>query len=114
MLCKAPLQWRQFQTLPRSLRQVDAAELLCFDAQSLAIRINSGADNMLNRIDKVYPELVIRDDAGKIQGVRYDELAPMLFNEVQAAMVASLEQQLSGSQAAPVKLQSKDQLVAER
>jgi hypothetical protein len=32
-------------------------------------------------VDKVYPELVIRDDTGKIQGVRYDELAPMLLNE---------------------------------
>jgi hypothetical protein len=34
-------------------------------------------------VDKVYPELVIRDDKGKIQGVRYDELAPMLLNEMQ-------------------------------
>src|SRR5580700_626913 len=34
-------------------------------------------------VDQVYPELVIRDDAGKIQGVRYDELAPMLLNEMQ-------------------------------
>ena len=34
-------------------------------------------------MDKVYPELVIRDDAGKVQGVRYDELAPMLLNEMQ-------------------------------
>ena len=34
-------------------------------------------------VDKVYPELVIRDEAGKIQGVRYDELAPILLNEVQ-------------------------------
>lgn len=33
-------------------------------------------------VDKVYPELVIRDDSGKIQGVRYEELAPMLLNEV--------------------------------
>jgi trimeric autotransporter adhesin len=32
---------------------------------------------------KIYPELVIRDEAGKIQGVRYDELAPMLLNEMQ-------------------------------
>lgn len=32
---------------------------------------------------KVYPELVIRDETGKIQGVRYDELSPMLLNEVQ-------------------------------
>ena len=34
-------------------------------------------------VDKVYPELVIRDAKGVIQGVRYDELAPMLLNEVQ-------------------------------
>jgi hypothetical protein len=31
----------------------------------------------------VYPELVIRHDTGKIQDVRYDELAPMLLNDVQ-------------------------------
>jgi hypothetical protein len=81
-------------------------------------------------VDKVYPELVIRDEAGKIQGVRYDELAPMLLNEVQkqqrinaaqadqnnsqAAKIASLEQQLAGIQAALVKLHPKDQLVAQR
>jgi hypothetical protein len=31
----------------------------------------------------VYPELVIRDAGGKIMGVHYEELAPMLLNEVQ-------------------------------
>lgn len=34
-------------------------------------------------VNRVYPELVIRDNEGTIQGVRYDELAPMLLNEVQ-------------------------------
>jgi phage shock protein A len=34
-------------------------------------------------VDKVYPELVIRDDKGEIQGVRYEELAPMLLSETQ-------------------------------
>jgi hypothetical protein len=34
-------------------------------------------------VEKIYPELVIRDDEGKIQGVRYDELAPLLLHEVQ-------------------------------
>jgi transposase len=34
-------------------------------------------------VAKVYPELVIRDERGKIEGVRYEELAPMLLNEVQ-------------------------------
>jgi hypothetical protein len=81
-------------------------------------------------VAKVYPELVIRDAAGKIQGVRYDELAPMLLNEVQkqqrinaaqadqnnaqAAKIALLEQQLGGIQAALVDLQPKHQLVAQR
>jgi hypothetical protein len=50
-------------------------------------------------VDKVYPELVIRDDAGKVQGVRYDELAPMLLNEMQKEA-----QQLS-AQEATVKIQ---------
>jgi trimeric autotransporter adhesin len=74
-------------------------------------------------VSKVYPELVVRDEQGRINGVRYDELAPMLLNEVQnqkrvnatqAAKIAYLEQQLSGIQAALVKLQSKDQLAAQR
>jgi hypothetical protein len=34
-------------------------------------------------VDKVYPDLVIRDQAGAIQGVRYDELAPILLKVVQ-------------------------------
>ena len=34
-------------------------------------------------VAKVYPELLIRNEAGRIDGVRYDELAPMLRNEVQ-------------------------------
>lgn len=43
-------------------------------------------------VAKIYPELVIRDDAGKIQGVRYDELAPMLLNEVQQQKTQLSEQ----------------------
>jgi hypothetical protein len=34
-------------------------------------------------VAKVYPELVIRNEAGRIYGVRYDQLAPMLLNKVQ-------------------------------
>ena len=34
-------------------------------------------------VNKVYPELVIHDSAGVIQGVRYEELSAMLLNEVQ-------------------------------
>ena len=38
-------------------------------------------------VDKVYPELVIRDDAGNIHGVRYEELTPTLLNEVQLLQI---------------------------
>lgn len=59
-------------------------------------------------VAKVYPELVVRDSVGRIDGVRYDELAPMLLNELQKERanistqnqkIASLEQQLAGIQA---------------
>jgi hypothetical protein len=33
-------------------------------------------------VAKVYPDLVIRNEIGRIDGVRYDELAPMLLNEI--------------------------------
>ncbi|MDP9091216.1 MAG: tail fiber domain-containing protein [Pseudomonadota bacterium] len=88
-------------------------------------------------VAKVYPELVIRDETGRIDGVRYDELAPMLLNEMkeqqkvvdsqsakiaaqdqraaaQDTKIARLEQQLAAIQAALVKLQPADQLVAQR
>jgi trimeric autotransporter adhesin len=50
-------------------------------------------------VAKVYPELVIRDDAGRVEGVRYEELTPMLLNEVQQQQrtIANQERRL-GSQ----------------
>jgi hypothetical protein len=89
---------------------------------------------------KVYPELVIRDEKGRIDGVRYDELAPMLLNEVQhqqqeiaiqglsinaqAAEIRDLKQQqktvgnmqkqLTEMHAALLKLQAKDEFVVQR
>jgi hypothetical protein len=46
-------------------------------------------------VAKVSPELVIRDGSGRIDGVRYDELAPLLLNEMQkqAAEIRDLKQQ---------------------
>jgi hypothetical protein len=76
-------------------------------------------------VAKVYPELVIRDQAGRIDGVRYDELAPMLLNEVQkqhtqttetidaqAAKIRDLEQQVAEMHAVLLKLQAEDERVA--
>jgi hypothetical protein len=84
-------------------------------------------------VAKVYPELVIRDESGRIDGVRYEELAPMLLNEVQkqaaeirdlkeqqkqsvaqAEELRDVQQQLVELHAALAKLQSKDELVAKR
>jgi hypothetical protein len=55
----------------------------------------------------VYPELVIRDDMGQIQGIHYEELAPLLLQEVQQQRHQLLSQ--SGQLAA-----QRDELDAER
>jgi len=91
-------------------------------------------------VDKVYPELVIRDADGAVQGVRYDELAPLLLGEVQrqqaslqslgeqnlaqSAEIAALKQQVSrltdlqrevaDMHAALAALQDKGRMVAQR
>jgi hypothetical protein len=75
-------------------------------------------------VARVYPELVVRDaTTGRIDGVRYDELAPMLLNEVQKqqqknaaqdAEIHALKQQLTQVLAALMTLQGKDERVAQR
>jgi hypothetical protein len=82
-------------------------------------------------VARVYPELVIRDGSGRIDGVRYDELAPMLLNEVQqqAARIRELEAQQAhdrDAQAAELrqlkqevqsslrKIEARDEIVAGR
>jgi hypothetical protein len=52
---------------------------------------------IVEEVAKVYPELVIRDESGRIDGVRYDELAPMLLNELQK------QQQVNAAQAAKIE-----------
>ncbi|HSY07021.1 MAG TPA: tail fiber domain-containing protein [Steroidobacteraceae bacterium] len=74
-------------------------------------------------VAKVYPELVIRGERGRIDGVRYDELAPMLLNEVQqqAAEIHDLKKQIvemravdQATQDALRKLQAAGEFVAQR
>jgi len=66
-------------------------------------------------VAKVYPELVIRNEKGRIDGVRYDELAPMLLNEVQRrnaaqdAQIRDLKQQVAELRAALQSLHAKDE-----
>jgi hypothetical protein len=112
--------------LLRDLKHVHSAKV----KGDMRLGVLSAADR------KVYPELVIRNDAGRVDGMRYDELAPMLLNEVQqqqqkmaaqAAEIRQLKQQQKQLvthaelnnlkeelQAALAKLQSKDELVAQR
>ena len=85
-------------------------------------------------VAKVYPELVVRDKNGRIDGVRYDELAPMLLNEMQLerketaekinaqtaeirelkGQVAELNNMKDELRAVLQQLKSKNQLVAQR
>jgi hypothetical protein len=81
-------------------------------------------------VDKIYPALVIRNDKGEIEGVRYDELTPILLKELQTqhqALVAQqkryadLERQVADlvalnrqMQAALLQLQTKPSSVAMR
>ena len=75
-------------------------------------------------VAEVYPELVVRDaTTGRIDGVRYDELAPMLVNEMQQehqknaaqeAEIHDLKQQMAAMHAALLKVQGKDESVAQR
>src|ERR1039457_2324139 len=82
----------------------------------------------------IYPELVTRDEKGRINGARYDELAPMLLNEMQQqheqmtrktdlqaveirdlkAQVAQLNDLKQELRAALRQLESKDELIAQR
>lgn len=65
----------------------------------------------------VYPELVVRDSAGAVINVRYDELAPMLLNEMrnqqtkiaaQSAEIRELRREQHVMQSALIALQRKD------
>lgn len=78
-------------------------------------------------VAQVYPELLIRDQNGRIDGVRYEELAPMLLNEVQkltaaqgkqnaaqAAQIRELKQQVAEMHAALLKVTGQSEHVAQR
>jgi len=66
-------------------------------------------------VAKVYPELVIRDEKGRIDGVRYDELTPILLNEVlrQAGEIRELKELVLQMQAG-LKAQTKEEVVLRR
>jgi hypothetical protein len=55
-------------------------------------------------VAQIYPDLVIRNSAGGIEGIHHEELAPILLSELQqqrkkvlqmSAQLAALQQQLS-------------------
>jgi len=78
-------------------------------------------------VAEVFPELVVFDKDGQPDAVKYQVLTPMLLNEVQqqaaeirelkeqqAQQLRDMQQQLAEMHAALVKLQAKDELVAQR
>jgi uncharacterized coiled-coil protein SlyX len=68
-------------------------------------------------VSKIYPELVIRDDSGIVQGLRYEELTPMLLNEFQKqqARIEALSSQNAeqARQIADIKQQQQVQIDAQ-
>jgi hypothetical protein len=60
-------------------------------------------------VAKVYPELVIRNEAGQAEGVRYEELTPMLLNEVQqqAVQLSDMQREIVELKAALHDLQTR-------
>jgi len=77
-------------------------------------------------VAQAYPQLVVRDSSGRIDGARYGELAPMFLNEAQQqqrkiathdqhsaaqdAKINDLEGQLAEMRAELISLQRKDAL----
>jgi hypothetical protein len=62
-------------------------------------------------VAKVDPELVIRDDKGRIDSVRYDELAAMLLNEVQQQQIRMAAQgERNSSQAGEIRYLQQQQI----
>jgi len=59
-------------------------------------------------VARVYPELVIRNEAGQAEGVRYEELTPMLLNEIQ-----QLQEQVRAMQRSQAELRDVQQQLAD-
>ena len=70
-------------------------------------------------VTKVYPDLVVHNAEGQIDGVRYDELAPILLTQVQAqqrtlaAEDATLSARQKSVEAAAAHLAAQDTQFAE-
>lgn len=94
------------------IRPMDGAAAKLADLRPVSFHLKNDPQGALQygliaeEVDKVYPDLVIRDNAGVIQGVRYDELAPLLLSEVQqqGAVIAELQRQNAALQAKLAKV----------
>jgi len=65
-------------------------------------------------VAEVYPELVVRDaTTGRIDGVRYDELAPMLLNEAQQQQRKMTAQAEMMAAQATINAQEAEQIAAQ-
>ena len=66
------------------------------------------------QVREIYPELVTYDDQGKLQSVRYEQLIPMLLNELQK-QANQVQTQTRETEELTQRLQAKDaQLAAQQ
>ena len=111
---------RAFAGDPATVASMGEATEKLHQLRPVSFHLKSDPDGALQygliaeEVDKIYPELVIRDAAGAIQGVRYDELAPLLLKEAQTqnAQIAEMRKQLSVMQAAILQSRANDERLA--
>jgi hypothetical protein len=76
----------RYKTHIKSL-DVDVSQL--YKLRPVTFQLKADPDGKLQygliaeEVDKLFPDLVVRNEAGRIEGVRYDELAPILLQVVQ-------------------------------
>ena len=50
---------------------------------SLVVSASAQSSSVAKEVETIYPELVVHDEAGKVESVRYSMLTSMLLNELQ-------------------------------
>lgn len=71
------------------IQDINARSAGLFQLRPVTFRYNFEPDGerqyglIAEEVEKIYPELVTRDEEGKVESVQYHELIPMLLNELQ-------------------------------
>ncbi len=104
--CASSRRYKEnIQTLGSGLNVIERLRPVTFDWKD---RKEADLGLIAEEVDEVEPLLVIRNDKGVIESVKYDQLTVVLINAVkeQQAMIES-QKKLNDSQQAQIKLQQK-------